>query len=200
MKREPEDPVPAGNVALDFLNTARLARGRPVDDLRTPRDVVRWLERAGLLDDDRLEAEVASPAARRVLLTEAQRLRVEIGRVVEAFRAGKRPPASARYGLGRVLEASRVAARLGEAPGGALVLIETERGVGPLAPLAPVALAAARLLSQEDPRRVRRCASRRCRTWFLDTSKGSRRRWCSMARCGNRAKAAKHRRRLSTGA
>jgi predicted RNA-binding Zn ribbon-like protein len=31
---------------------------------------------------------------------------------------------------------------------------------------------------------------------FLDTTKNGRRRWCDMATCGNRAKAARHRAKL----
>ena len=64
-----------------------------------------------------------------------------------------------------------------------------------LAQLVPVARSAARLLSSADPARLRQCAAEDCVAWFLDTSKGGRRRWCSMERCGNRAKAARHRRK-----
>jgi len=76
-------------------------------------------------------------------------------------------------------------------------LVELEVGEGPLAVLAPIARAAADLVIATDPARVRRCASHPCSRWFVDTSKGGRRRWCSMATCGNRAKAAKHRQRLA---
>jgi predicted RNA-binding Zn ribbon-like protein len=61
--------------------------------------------------------------------------------------------------------------------------------------LAPVAEAAARLLIDADPARLRRCDAPGCSLWFLDTSRNGRRRWCSMARCGNRAKVAAHYRR-----
>jgi predicted RNA-binding Zn ribbon-like protein len=36
---------------------------------------------------------------------------------------------------------------------------------------------------------VKACAQDDCRTLFLDASRNSRRRWCSMDRCGSRAKA-----------
>ena len=71
-------------------------------------------------------------------------------------------------------------------------LAEREEGASELCLLAPLAYAAARLATDADPRRIRQCASSRCIYWFRDTSKGGRRRWCSMARCGNREKAAKH--------
>ena len=43
--------------------------------------------------------------------------------------------------------------------------------------------------------RLKRCEGSRCALLFVDTSRSGRRRWCSMERCGNRAKAAAHRRR-----
>lgn len=42
------------------------------------------------------------------------------------------------------------------------------------------------------PARIRRCAHPDCVLHFYDTSPRGDRRWCSMAGCGNRAKAARH--------
>ena len=42
---------------------------------------------------------------------------------------------------------------------------------------------------------LRTCEAAGCGSVFLDRSRGGRRRWCSMTRCGNRAKAAAFRRR-----
>jgi predicted RNA-binding Zn ribbon-like protein len=44
--------------------------------------------------------------------------------------------------------------------------------------------------------RLRICANDECRWLFYDTSRTSRRRWCDMTTCGNRAKARRHRERL----
>ncbi len=43
---------------------------------------------------------------------------------------------------------------------------------------------------------LRVCDADGCGLIYLDTSRGRRRRWCSMERCGNAAKAARHRARL----
>lgn len=48
-----------------------------------------------------------------------------------------------------------------------------------------------RLLAR-DPSRIRECVHEQCILSFFDTSQNGRRRWCDMARCGNRAKAARH--------
>jgi len=50
-----------------------------------------------------------------------------------------------------------------------------------------------------DPARVRRCADPDCVLLFHDVSKSGRRRWCDMATCGNRSKAAAHYRRTRAG-
>ena len=50
-------------------------------------------------------------------------------------------------------------------------------------------------LATGDPDRVRVCANDRCAWVFYDESRGGQRRWCEMASCGNRAKAARHRAR-----
>lgn len=42
------------------------------------------------------------------------------------------------------------------------------------------------------PDRIRSCAHDACVLHFLDTSRNGTRRWCSMATCGNRAKASRH--------
>jgi predicted RNA-binding Zn ribbon-like protein len=43
--------------------------------------------------------------------------------------------------------------------------------------------------------RIRRCEGVNCAIPFVDTPRPGTRRWCSMERCGNRAKVAAHRRR-----
>jgi predicted RNA-binding Zn ribbon-like protein len=50
-------------------------------------------------------------------------------------------------------------------------------------------------LTDGHPERIKICASDTCQWIFYDASRTSRRRWCDMATCGNRAKAARHRAR-----
>ncbi|MGW2084886.1 CGNR zinc finger domain-containing protein [Streptomyces sp. NPDC001880] len=44
---------------------------------------------------------------------------------------------------------------------------------------------------------LRRCEGDNCRRFYLDTSRGHRRRWCSGEVCGNRERVARHRRRAA---
>ena len=64
----------------------------------------------------------------------------------------------------------------------------------------PVARSAAELLTSEELRRVKACGDREGCGWlFLDTSKNSSRRWCSMEVCGTQAKLRRYRARRRSG-
>jgi predicted RNA-binding Zn ribbon-like protein len=56
--------------------------------------------------------------------------------------------------------------------------------------LVPIAEAAADLLCAGNFEYLRKCENPACVLLFYDTTKNHRRRWCSMAACGNRAKVA----------
>jgi predicted RNA-binding Zn ribbon-like protein len=58
--------------------------------------------------------------------------------------------------------------------------------------LAPVAESAADLLAHGDLSLVKRCGNPECVLFFYDATKNHKRRWCSMATCGNRMKARAH--------
>ncbi|MET9364572.1 CGNR zinc finger domain-containing protein [Streptomyces sp. NPDC006632] len=45
---------------------------------------------------------------------------------------------------------------------------------------------------KQQPGRLRPCANAECQLFLLDRSRANRARWCSMAVCGNRAKARRH--------
>ncbi len=58
--------------------------------------------------------------------------------------------------------------------------------------LAAIARSAAELIAEGPAAPVHKCARPDCVLYFYDTSRTGRRRWCSMAVCGNRNKAAAH--------
>ena len=66
----------------------------------------------------------------------------------------------------------------------------------------PAVMAAANLLDllAEAPDRIRKCQNPACVLWFFDTTRNRTRRWCSMAVCGNRAKARRHYDRVNKSA
>ena len=66
--------------------------------------------------------------------------------------------------------------------------------------LAEMAAVCADLLVRHRSEGVRECENPDCSLWFVDGKRGPRRRWCSMAVCGNRMKIAAHRARQRSGA
>ncbi len=116
-------------------------------------------------------------------------------RTVLAALAGRRPlQAGWVDAVNRALAMGVGSARLGRQGRGwrldfAPVLDE------PLRALAPIARSIADLIAQGGGARIRKCANPRCVLYFRDTSRTGRRRWCSMAVCGNRMKVAAHIRR-----
>ena len=186
------DPDPT--LALAFLNSSSSAGGGP-DLWAAPDDVRAWLMEADLGPDPHALSYLPPPES-RLLLDNALRLRRALAELVEGWTTpGSPPPGMALLELNRLLDGQPRRSR-------ALVLgprgYEVRDHVPPASVsgfLARVAESGALLLAHEDPTRVRRCAAPGCARWFLDTSKNQRRRWCSMALCGNRAKVAAHQRR-----
>ena len=198
-----------GTLALDLLNTWRFNADQPLDLLQSPEDLVIWLAAAGLPDGAYCAELSSSPPNRRILLDEALWLRRDILLIVQSLVAGELPPPYTVDALNRILTESGTSFRLdsltippeGEQEArveGQLVLNAHEHVSSVLGVLQPIALSAARIVTEANPTRIRQCASSNCMYWFLDTSKSGRRRWCSMSRCGNRAKVAKHYRQRST--
>ena len=83
-------------------------------------------------------------------------------------------------------------------PGGARQAGRTK--ARPHQALGSIARDAVRLFGPEAGGRIRECSAEDCRLVYLDTSRSANRRWCSMQRCGNRAKVRAHRARAGAGA
>ena len=198
-----------GTLALDLLNTWRFNADQPLDLLQSPEDLIIWLTAAGLPDGADCAELSSSPPNRRILLDETLWLRQDILLIAQSLVAGELPPPYTVDALNRILTENGTSFRLDsltippegdqeEGMEGQLVLNVHEHISSVLGVLQPIALSAARIVTEVNPTRIRQCASSNCMYWFLDTSKSGRRRWCSMSRCGNRAKVAKHYRQRST--
>ena len=175
------------SLAVRFLNAGT---GADPDPLATPREAARWLERtvpAG--------GAPASPSEARALFAEARALSGAIDELFRARTDGRPLPDAPLYVVERALSAGLWRRRVTRTDDGVVLDTRPASATGPLARLAPLAAAAVELLADVDPERLRSCAADDCRRWFVDTSRGGQRRWCSMATCGNRAKAARWRER-----
>lgn len=171
-----------GHPALDFLNTEAAREGEPVDLLADRDALGRWLRAA------ELDAEAGS-------LPAVKALRAALREVAGALADGKTP----RRAAGERIDAEL---RRGE---GALALRQKGAAfamefVTPVRDARYVlARAAADFLATAEPSRIRRCGGTNCILFFYDATKSGTRRWCSMAGCGNRMKAALHYRRQKQG-
>jgi predicted RNA-binding Zn ribbon-like protein len=177
-----------GRPAVDLVNTLRERWRRRVETLVTPSDLGLWLVRAELLP--------APPRVTRALLGEARELREAIDSGVRAAVAGNPMPGAAVEAVDAWLAEAGGAPHLAVGPDGVPSLGERPPRDPVRHALATVALDAARMLGTPDEAaRVRICASETCSARFYDRSPAGRRRWCSMALCGNEAKARRHRAR-----
>jgi len=164
-------PLTGEPLALDLLNTRWNAAGRPQDLLADLAGLRVWLESAGFTG-----APAGEPAL-RVLRDAREAIRLAA--------AGAGDPAG-RARLNAILDHGRVREQLG--PEG----LEREIEVAQECWRVPW-LAARNLLDLlEAPERLKVCAGPGCILHFYDTSRSGRRQWCSMAACGNRAKARRH--------
>jgi predicted RNA-binding Zn ribbon-like protein len=177
----------AGRLALDFANLAPSAH-----DLS-------WDEFVSFLVDARLVTEDRAARLRPLLRTEphaVDAVRLRILRLRECLRVifdsivnDKSFPASWVEPVNEILRITEGHDELVPRSGGwSLQFIAREGGLDWL--LAAIARSAAELLVEGPRAPIRRCANPACKLFFYDDSRTRRRRWCSMAVCGNRHKVA----------
>lgn len=169
--------------ALDLVNTVHVVGGERVDLLDDVDALATWAVEAGLLEDDAL---APTGRAARSSLAFVRRLRDALR---DALGADTLEPARIDH-LNEVLRDAPAVLRVDLSPGSPEVALAATQGRA--AQLRLDVAAAAVDLFQHDLDRVRRCDGAACELMFLDLSKSGRRRWCDMATCGNRAKAAAH--------
>jgi predicted RNA-binding Zn ribbon-like protein len=175
----------ADHGALDFLNTVMQVNGQPQDMWQSDEDVMAWLTRAGLASP----VETASWTAGE-LLQQARRLRETIRTLVAQKKAGETLQPE---GLNDFLASIPACKQLRSGSGNSVEIVKIYPGHGAAHLLGPVAELAASLLAEPDFELIRTCEHPDCTLWFYDRTKSHRRRWCSMALCGNRAKVARFR-------
>jgi predicted RNA-binding Zn ribbon-like protein len=173
----------SGSVALDFAYAGGFGDGP--DALVTPEQLADWIrQRFPEVDAEATDRDLADSRA----------LQSAIATMASAASAGEMPAAEdvdvinlfaatpdippALSGGSR--QAGRSRARLGQS-------------------LSAMAREATELFAAENAERIRECAAGDCELVFYDESRSNNRRWCSMQRCGNRAKVRAHRERFAEG-
>jgi predicted RNA-binding Zn ribbon-like protein len=188
----PADPFEwsGGHPALDLVNTLdERPFPSPIENLATYRDLVRFAELAKLVEPSVAKrlGRLSGPACSRVA-KRARKLREHLHDVLAAAHL-RQPPAQIDLdAIAAAIQSAHAARALVAAPSPALASHCWSRPLAPDVPLHACALAIEHLLVDIDRRRLRKCGASDCDVYYVDTSKGRRRQWCSMQACGNREK------------
>jgi len=149
--------------------------------LATPDDLQAWAQEGHLVD------HMVAPSRQDV--EEAVALREAVYRSVQAATSTGTAPIDDEIDLLNSLAS-------GPLPMVSLVGPSATRSQGSFANVASLlARDVIELIGSEDLPKVKECANTDCTRLFVDHSRGMSRRWCGMAECGNKAKAAVYRQR-----
>lgn len=188
----------ADSPGLDFLNSIATPVDTPVDWIGDGAGLVAWLRQAQMVPAetlDRMEQSTA-PKVLDSVAAQARELREWLRRFVVKH---KGRPLSVR----NAQELEPLNALLRQDQSYFQVVVGKEgvrmdalrRWSSAESLLIPIALAIARLISEEDFTYIKACEGHLCTLMFADHTRARGRRWCSMGLCGNRAKVSAHRKR-----
>jgi len=171
----------SGSLAIDFAYTGSMGDSAAAETLNSASDLTAWLSRRfpevvdGATDRDLIDALALRASLTRAALARSHRDEIPSDDidVINLFGA---TPDIAPCLAGGTRQAGRSRAKASQA-------------------LSVLAREAIELFAANPTDRIRECAADDCELVFYDESRSNNRRWCSMQRCGNRAKVRAHRAR-----
>jgi predicted RNA-binding Zn ribbon-like protein len=174
-----------GSPSLNLLATFGRRHATPVERIPDAAALARWFVAAGLLP--------AAPRVDEADVRHAHRLREAINSLTQSALSGS--PFSAEP-----LDIVNAHALRPDVPPQLRVedgrrVVTTPASADVQGALATIARDAVRLLGGPQAARIKECEHPDCSVLFVDETQSGRRRWCSMARCGNRVKTAGYRAR-----
>ncbi|MGA7570816.1 MAG: CGNR zinc finger domain-containing protein [Candidatus Aquilonibacter sp.] len=165
-----------GRLALALPATVRRRASLAQDVLSRAGAPARWLREAGLVKE-LLDLSVAQER-------ELVKLRKAIQLIADAL-VGSQPLPHREVGVLNKAASYPIAVPQLDAKSGQSKVVASDPFE---AALAAIARDAIDLVTGPLRDRIKACEQDDCRVLFLDTSRSARRRWCSMDRCGSRAK------------
>ena len=185
----PTSPLPllGGRLSLDFVNAAP-----SVAELSWER-LIEFLESTNIVSPERgaqlLSLPQSDPQAAEALLVKARRLGSALHKVFAAMLRKQRIAVEWIEPVNDILRITEGHDELvSEDSIWKIEFIAREGGLDWL--LAALARSGAEIIAEGARARLRHCANPNCGLFFYDKSRTRRRRWCSMAVCGNRSKVA----------
>ncbi|HEY2464584.1 MAG TPA: ABATE domain-containing protein [Steroidobacteraceae bacterium] len=193
----------ADSAGLDFLNSVATPTDSEIDWIGDGEGLLAWLQQAGLVPADVLDAmrKQAKPAELDRVAAQARKLREWFRTFIRAHRGKplKTVDLADLEPLNRLLSRDEAFGQLVPQKNGKTTALEFQRARrwrSPESLLVPIAEAMAEVLAEEDLSDVKACQGTTCTLMFADRTRGRSRRWCSMEICGNRAKQIAHRHRM----
>jgi len=173
-------PFESASIALDFAHSGARGRWAVSETIHGPDDLASWLERSewGL----RLSQPIGDDA-----FASAIALREAVRRVLWSIAAGREPGGRDVARINRAASGGPLVRRWTMVAGASWVRPTIDQVI------ASLAIEAVDVLASVPADRIRCCAADDCPLVFVDVSRAGSRRWCSMQRCGNRAKVRAHR-------
>lgn len=187
---------------MDFVNTVdwRDDPARHVELLPTVQALSAWIARAGFaaavsgIRHERPSTRFARSG--QVQRMRAIRLRETLATIFHAVADGRVPPSPARATFTTWTQEAWRHRELVDDRG--TLTWRWQARTDPVdRVLFELVLDAGTLLLSSDRERIGACAGEGCGWFFVDRSKAGRRRWCSMAACGNRVKVREYRKRVA---
>ncbi|OXJ06787.1 CGNR zinc finger domain-containing protein [Burkholderia sp. AU6039] len=174
------------DLALDFINSEFGVGSAHYECFADDNAVLTWLKLAGVLPND-------IDAAPEGLMEFALQLRENAKSLVNAAKLGGNANATV---VNQVLKDGRASKELKwDSTSKSFKVVRLRRQGDAASLLEPIAQAVVKLLTDKQLELVRQCEAHDCTLMFYDKTKSHRRRWCSMAVCGNRMKVAAFRSR-----
>jgi len=183
----PTSQLLGGRLSLDFVNATPSNAELPWERL------IHFLESTSIVSTGRgaqlLSLPQSDPQAAEALLMKARRLGSALRKVFAAMLRKQRIPGEWIEPINEILRVTEGHDELvGQAGVWKIEFVAREGGLDWL--LAAVARSGAEIIAEGARARLRLCANPHCGLFFYDNSRTRRRRWCSMAVCGNRSKVA----------
>ncbi len=197
MSHDPSSlPLLGGRLSLDFVNATP-----PNPELSWDR-LIHFLNSTDIISPERsaqlLSLPQSDPQAAEALLLKTRRLSSALRKVFTAMLRKQRMAGEWIEPINEILRITEGHDELvGQDGLWKIEFVAREGGLDWL--LAAVARSGAEIIAEGLRARLRLCANVHCDLFFYDNSRTRRRRWCSMAVCGNRSKVAAFARKQASG-
>jgi predicted RNA-binding Zn ribbon-like protein len=173
----------SGRLSLDLVCTLRHRPSKHTELLNEPSDLSRWLVESNVM------TQHAPVDAKQ--FDDSKKLRQAIYEVAISLYDGQTPDRKSVRVINEFAEQPLAKVQLDFRSWRPLLVADDPIGSG----LSVVARDAIDLFTGPQAKLIRTCDEPGCRMLFVDSSPGGRRRWCSMTRCGSRAKGETFRKR-----